>query len=455
MSRGGVWPSVMNRSVSVGNLQRLRSLALSLIVVLSVLGFASCGNELPGRDSVEDLDEFNNPNKKLGLSLTLVSESEVRASWSHAYVSRSGYRLYRKLLDATEWIVVASLGRDDTQYRDIEVSAPHVYQYYLVATRLNRESPASDTVEIEVKETEPANLDPFADAGLDQTKEDEDNDGVETFTLDATGSIDPDGMIVSYAWNLPGGQVIEGATADVTLPVGLHQIILIVTDNNGAVSSDEVVIEITAYQPNLPPVAMAGDDFAIYDSNDDGSESVGLDGGGSHDPDGVIVHYEWRENSTVLAAEVRPMVALSVGVHLITLTVTDNEGASASDQIQVEIVELPNTPPRARAGADQSVRDSDDSGSELVQVDGSGSIDSDGSIVSYVWEEGGSELATGVNPTLDLSRGSHTVTLTVIDDEGATGTDSLLIVVRPPNQSPTADAGSDQSIVDNDQNGTE
>ena len=86
--------------------------------------------------------------------------------------------------------------------------------------------------------------------------------------------------------------------------------------------------------------------------------------------------------------------------------------------------------PTANAGPDQTLTDSDSSGSELVTLDGSGSSDPDGTITDYVWTEGGNQIATGVNPQVDLSVGVHTITLTVTDDDGATDTDEVVITVN-------------------------
>jgi hypothetical protein len=96
-----------------------------------------------------------------------------------------------------------------------------------------------------------------------------------------------------------------------------------------------------------------------------------------------------------------------------------------------------NQPPTAHAGPDQALTDSDNSGSESVTLDGSASSDSDGSIISYVWTEDGVEIATGATPTVALAVGVHTITLTVTDDDGATGSDEVVITVSPPAASAT------------------
>ncbi|MGV6852731.1 MAG: PKD domain-containing protein [bacterium] len=85
--------------------------------------------------------------------------------------------------------------------------------------------------------------------------------------------------------------------------------------------------------------------------------------------------------------------------------------------------------PVANAGADQNIIDTDSNGVEPVTLDGSGSTDN-GMIVSYVWSIPGLPNVSGVNPTVNLPIGNHTITLTVTDDTGATGSDEVVINVN-------------------------
>jgi len=90
-----------------------------------------------------------------------------------------------------------------------------------------------------------------------------------------------------------------------------------------------------------------------------------------------------------------------------------------------------NLTPSANAGPDQTVTDTDNSGSESVILDGSASTDSDGTITSYSWSEGGVEIATGATPAVDLAVGTHVITLTVTDNDDLTATDDVTITVQP------------------------
>ena len=95
---------------------------------------------------------------------------------------------------------------------------------------------------------------------------------------------------------------------------------------------------------------------------------------------------------------------------------------------------LTNLPPHAHAGPDQTVADSDRDGTAMITLDGNGSSDSDGTITSYEWREGGTSIGTGASSEVSLAVGVHTLTLEVTDDDGDTGTDTVVITVTPANQ---------------------
>jgi subtilisin family serine protease/subtilase family serine protease len=87
--------------------------------------------------------------------------------------------------------------------------------------------------------------------------------------------------------------------------------------------------------------------------------------------------------------------------------------------------------PVANAGTDQTVKDADGSGEELVSLDGSASHDPNGSVVAYEWREGTTILGGAAALTVPLAVGAHTLTLEVTDNDGLTATDTVLIIVEP------------------------
>jgi len=89
------------------------------------------------------------------------------------------------------------------------------------------------------------------------------------------------------------------------------------------------VVKVEALLANRNPVSDAGPDQS--------SDTAGfmLDGTGSSDPDGSIVAYEWREGPTLLGTGPTLSVSLDPGTHVVTLTVTDDDGAIDSDETTI------------------------------------------------------------------------------------------------------------------------
>jgi len=86
--------------------------------------------------------------------------------------------------------------------------------------------------------------------------------------------------------------------------------------------------------------------------------------------------------------------------------------------------------PTAHAGADQVLFDTDGQAGESVILDASASSDSDGTIVSYEWKNNGVVIAALKTPTVNLADGVHTITLTVTDNHGKIGVDTVSVTVN-------------------------
>ncbi len=107
------------------------------------------------------------------------------------------------------------------------------------------------------------------------------------------------------------------------------------TAGNAADQVKRTVTVVTAPTPNQPPIANAGADLTGYPGN-----PITLDGSASSDPDGTIASYAWKEGATTLStSESFVKSDFTTGEHTITLTVTDEDGATASDSITVVIYE--------------------------------------------------------------------------------------------------------------------
>ncbi len=100
----------------------------------------------------------------------------------------------------------------------------------------------------------------------------------------------------------------------------------------------------------------------------------------------------------------------------------------------VSIIPLPNSPPIANAGPDQTVSGTCPDSTE-VTLDGIGSSDPDNDPLTFTWRENGNPIAgptTDSTATVILAFGTHTIELTVDDGQGETDTDQVVIDVVGP-----------------------
>jgi len=92
---------------------------------------------------------------------------------------------------------------------------------------------------------------------------------------------------------------------------------------------------------NRPPAANAGPDQTLECSSTAGA-TVLLDGSASMDPDGDPLSFTWTGPFGTTSGA-RPTVALSLGNHVVTLTVNDSRGGTARDTLNVVVRDT--TPP--------------------------------------------------------------------------------------------------------------
>src|SRR5664280_2020334 len=325
-----------------------------------------------------------------------------------------------------------------------------VYQFQLKITDNNRAT-AIDVMQVTVNAA--ANVPPVANGGPDNII----TLPINSLTVSGSGS-DTDGTIVGYQWTKisgPSSYNIVNPTSAVTaingLVQGVYQFELTVTDNNGATGIDIMQVTVNA-APNQPPVADAGPDWTITLP----INTITVSGSGS-DADGTVVSYVWTKisgpssyNIVNPTSAVTAINGLVQGVYQFQLTVTDNNGATGTDIVQLTVNAAPNQPPVANAGSDKTITLPTNS----VSVSGSGS-DADGTIVSYAWTKiSGPSSYSIVNPTSavttikGLVQGVYQFELTVTDNNGATGIDIMQLTVNAaPNQPPLANAGSDWTIT--------
>ncbi|KHA61928.1 chitinase [Vibrio variabilis] len=190
---------------------------------------------------------------------------------------------------------------------------------------------------------------------------------------------------------------------------------------------------------NRAPIANAGADVTVV-----GPATVSLDGSASKDADGTIASYQWSQVSgTPVTLVGASSAAASFDVNEVTqtqtlsfkLTVTDNEGATASDTVTVTVnaKDLPpvNTPPVAAIVAPANVNAGD-----VVVVDASSSSDADNDQLTYTWD-----VPAGLNATVDGATVSFVAaeytqdtslafTVTVSDGKATASASSTVVVAK-------------------------
>jgi len=299
-----------------------------------------------------------------------------------------------------------------------------------------------------------------ADAGTDQSAL-----PGETVSLNGSAST---GEGLSHLWTQLRGQTVTLANADSAVATftappfdadgsNILEFQLTVTSSDASEESDTVEVRIEdPLASGTAPVADAGADQAVA-----GESTVTLDGSAST---GTALSYRWRQTggpgvqlsdaeSAVITFTAPEYDADQVNVCVFELTVFDASNRSASDRVEVTLLEPDpgDAEPVADAGPDASVQ-----GGAAVVLDGTGST---GSGLRYAWSQtfGPDVELTNADasqprfaaPAFDAGDGNVLeFELTVTDDQNRTASDRVRItIVEPGTVLPVADAGTDQTVV--------
>lgn len=214
----------------------------------------------------------------------------------------------------------------------------------------------------------------------------------------------------------------------------------------------------TTTPTNVSPTANAGaDQFITLPTN-----SVTLNGANSTDPDGAIATYKWSQVSgpntaSISNSAVSSTVAsnLVVGTYVFRLTVTDDQGATATNDITISVASstsVANQAPVVNAGSNKSITLPTNS----TGLSGS-ATDADGTISSYKWTQASGpntasfSASTSASCTVsNMVAGTYSFKLTVTDNKAATASSTVSVSVNAAttaNQAPVANAGSAKTIT--------
>lgn len=234
--------------------------------------------------------------------------------------------------------------------------------------------------------------------------------------FDASGSTDSDGSITAYGWDFGDGSTGTGAVADHRYAAsGSYEVTLTVTDDKGLTGRFASTVDVT--RVNQSPTA--GFQVSTTDLR------VTVDGSETTDADGTIAGYAWTfgDGATATGRTAQHAYA-AADSYEVTLTVTDNDGATASVTRTVTAQVAPPASPTATF----SVRTDNLSAS----FSGAGSTSPNGAISDYSWTFGDGTTGTGAEPShVYRAAGTYDVTLTVTDGRGAKASTTQSVSVSP------------------------
>jgi dienelactone hydrolase len=281
------------------------------------------------------------------------------------------------------------------------------------------------------------NIIPSANAGADKSYT-----SASTISLGGSGS-DSDGSISSYSWakiSGPSASIASPASASTSVAVsaaGTYMFRLKVTDNSGNTDSDYVKVVVgstgSSSSTNAAPVANAGSNVTLTLPS-----STAILNGSATDSDGTIASYTWTKVSgpsgNLSGANTSKLTAWSLvqGTYVFRLTVKDNGGATAYDDVTVQVNgSTTNSIPFVSAGADINL-----TLPASTAICNGTATDSNGTIVSYTWTKVSGPAANLSNATTSkltawaLVAGTYIFRLTVKDNSGATAYDDVKVVVK-------------------------
>jgi large repetitive protein len=273
------------------------------------------------------------------------------------------------------------------------------------------------------------NTAPTANAGVDQ-----DVTVGSTVTLAGSGSTDPDGNTLTYAWSQTSGTSVTLSSTTAANPtftastVGTRVFRLVV--NDGYVSSTADTVTIRVLSQNTPPVANAGSDVHAYVGDD-----VVLNASGSYDSDLDGLTYVWSQvsgatvaifNANTISAFFTPTTS---GTYEFKVTISDGQ-ATSTDKVIVT-VDNANQVPIANAGSSITA-----TVGSTVTLDGSASYDPDASTISYIWSQtSGTQVSLSNSNTASPSfvagqAGVYVFELKVYDGTDTSSASSVTVTVQ-------------------------
>ncbi len=261
----------------------------------------------------------------------------------------------------------------------------------------------------------------------------------EPVIFDASLSTDVDNLIQTYVWDLDASDGTDDEDAwgkriahEYTDGPASYTVTVTVIDVEGASATASIDIEVANRAPKVAYRVLDQNEFVIEERPIyiEPNSTVTFDAGATTDRDGEIGSYHWDlGDGTTHNEPVWRRTFEYENLHEVTLTVTDDDGATDNVSFYLNVY---NCPPRVVITASTTALQTN----STLTVDASGSFDPDGAIVNYTWAFGDNTTAYGPTATHRYRRsGSYRLTLTLRDAEGKTNASTMTVEIgnRPPN----------------------
>jgi PKD repeat protein len=255
---------------------------------------------------------------------------------------------------------------------------------------------------------------PTAEAGPDQSSL-----TGEALSFDGSASQASAGStLVAYEWDFESDGVIDETRVKPSRVfdlMGNYTVTLRVTDSLGETNADTLTVTVLNREPtasfnHTPPEPTVFQTIQFRDN--------------STDPDGNVTAWAWDFGDGTTSTQEDPTHKYADrGRYTVTLTVTDNHGGTDAS---TRVITTRNLEPTAsfRAPGTANVGD----GVRFVDE----STDPEGGPLAYLWNFGDGSTSTARNPIHEYDTPEAVlVTLLITDDEGATHTATLTIVIFP------------------------
>lgn len=256
-----------------------------------------------------------------------------------------------------------------------------------------------------------------------------------TVKFDASKSMDPDGEIVAYEWDLDADNQFDDADGQNIehefTQVGTYKVFLRVTDNNNESDIAEVEVEVESADKVDGVIEIEGkpekiSTFMNYEFN----------AGKSSSRFGLITKYSWNfgDGSVVESGRSISHSFKKSGTFDVVLSVEDSEGNKGIETMTIEVAKAAGSPEAKMS----TVPVTDSRGVVAgnlpltVEFDSVGSKDPDGDIVEYSWDFDGDGKVdkTGTKASYTYTEiGTYEAKLALTDSKDNVGADSVVVKV--------------------------